>query len=68
MKGKAPTLEEIKAWPPTVGIREAATALGFSSSHAYGLAQRDAFPVKVIIAGKSIRVVTADLVRVLDAA
>lgn len=62
-----PTLEEIQTWPAAVDLPRAATALGFSKSHAYVLVNAGEFPVKTIRAGQRIVVVTADLLRVLSA-
>lgn len=62
----APTLDEIRSWPATIDIPRASRALGISQSHGYGLAQREAFPVRVIRVGGSYRVVTAALVQLLE--
>lgn len=63
-----PTLEEIRTWPATVGIDQAAVALGYSKSWAYQLAAQDEFPCKLIKLGAHarVRVVTASLVKLLD--
>ncbi len=62
----APTLAEVKAWPATVGIPEAARAIGVSKSQLYDLVRRGEAPVKVLSFGARHRVVTASLVRLLE--
>lgn len=61
-----PTLAEVRKWPATVSVPQAATALGVSKSHLHALIKRDDAPVKVLAFGRCYRVVTADLVRVLS--
>lgn len=63
----APTLEDVRGWPATVDVRLAARALGISGSKLYALIQRDEAPVKVLDVGAK-RVITASLVRLLEAA
>jgi predicted DNA-binding transcriptional regulator AlpA len=62
-----PTLDEIRTWPATVKIPQAATALGISKSHAYELARTGELPVKVLRVRGVCNVVTASLVAVLSA-
>lgn len=62
---KPPTLDEIRSWPATVTVTQAATAIGISRSQLYELIRLDQSPVRVIKAG-TIRVVTASLIRLLD--
>ena len=62
----APTLDDIRNWPPTVDLPTAARALGISRSQAYGLVKRGDAPFKVIDCGTK-RVVTASLIRLLEA-
>jgi hypothetical protein len=62
-----PTLVEIRAWPATVGVPVAATAYGFSRSHAYDLVARGEFPARVIKVARRYVVVTADIIRQLSA-
>lgn len=52
--------------PRTVSLTEAAALLGIPRSSAYELARADRFPVKVIRAGRTVRVPTAPLERLLD--
>jgi hypothetical protein len=61
-----PTLDEIKSWPATVSLTQAAAALGMSRAHVYGLAQRDELPCSTITVGRTKRVITASLVRLLS--
>lgn len=59
-----PTLDEIRTWPATVSIAEAARALGVSRSQLYDLVRNNEAPIKVLKLG-SIRVVTASLIETL---
>ncbi|MFC8723798.1 DNA-binding protein [Streptomyces bacillaris] len=61
------TTRDLLDLPPTTDVETAARALGIGRTHAYNLARTDAFPCGVIRAGRSFRVVTADLQRVLQA-
>ncbi|MEU9199449.1 DNA-binding protein [Streptomyces sp. NPDC048332] len=63
-----PTLAEVKAWPATVDVPAAAKALGVSRAHLYALVKCGDAPVRTLTFGKSHRVVTASLVRLLEAA
>jgi hypothetical protein len=65
---KPPTLADVKAWPATVTVPQAATALGCSRSQLYALIGRGEAPVKTLSFGKRHVVVTASLVRVLEGA
>lgn len=67
LTAERPTLEEVRQWPATVGIPAASVALGISRSHGYELAARDEFPARTIRAGGSVRVITADLIKLLSA-
>ncbi|GAB1329875.1 DNA-binding protein [Streptomyces sennicomposti] len=67
MKTQPPTLDEIRGWPATVDIPRAASALGISQSKLYDLIKRGEAPVRVLDFGAK-RVVTASLVRLLEAA
>ncbi|WP_030409733.1 hypothetical protein [Streptomyces albus] len=62
----APTLAEIRKWPATVSVADAARALGVSKSHLHALIRSDESPVKVLSFRSAYRVVTADLVNVLS--
>ncbi|WUE27170.1 DNA-binding protein [Streptomyces sp. NBC_00498] len=62
-----PTLDEVRGWPATVDLSTAAHALGISRSQMYALVKRGEAPVRVLDYGAK-RVVTASLVRLLEAA
>lgn len=57
---------DLRRWPPTVDVEAGGRAFGLGRSTAYALARSGQFPCKVIRAGRSYRVITADLLRVLD--
>ncbi|HEV7979837.1 helix-turn-helix domain-containing protein [Amycolatopsis sp.] len=60
-------MAEIKLWPATVDLTEAATrALGISRSYAYELARRGEFPARVIRVGRRYRVVTASILALVE--
>ncbi|MGV9275978.1 DNA-binding protein [Streptomyces griseosporeus] len=66
-KTEQPTLTEVKKWPATVEVTRAALALGCSRSQLYELIKRGESPVAVLSFGQRHRVVTASLVRLLEA-
>jgi hypothetical protein len=68
MSTTVPTLDEVRGWPATVSVPQAASALGVSKSYLHGLIKRDEAPVKVLPFQGRHRVVTASLVRLLEAA
>lgn len=61
-----PTLAEVRKWPATVGVPQAAAALGISKSHLYDLVKRGEAPVRTLSFGARHRVITASLVAVLE--
>lgn len=61
-----PTLSDIRKWPATVDVPQAASALGCSRSHLYDLIKRGEAPVKTLPFGRRHVVITADLLRVLS--
>jgi hypothetical protein len=61
-----PTLDEVRAWPAAVDVRQACTALGLSASWGYQLASEGAFPCRVLRIRGRTKVLTASLVRVLE--
>ncbi|MFF4933581.1 helix-turn-helix domain-containing protein [Streptomyces griseofuscus] len=67
-KPEQPTLADVKNWPATVEVPRAALALGCSRSQLYELIRRGEAPVAVLSFGARHRVVTASLVRLLEAA
>lgn len=60
------TVRDVLDLPPVVDVETASRVFGISRSHGYNLARANAFPCKVVRAGRSFRVVTADLRRVLS--
>ncbi|MFF5655173.1 DNA-binding protein [[Kitasatospora] papulosa] len=56
---------DLQALPPTIDVETAGRAFGIGRATAYRLARGDQFPCKVVRAGRSYRVVTSDLRRVL---
>ncbi|MFD0417288.1 DNA-binding protein [Streptomyces sp. NPDC127108] len=66
-KAAQPTLNEIRQWPATVSVAQAATAIGCSKSHLHELIKRGESPVQTLPLGSNRTVViTADLVRLLS--
>lgn len=65
-KPSQPTLAEVRKWPATVGVTEAARAIGCSRAHLYERVKRGDSPVKTISLGTRHVVITADLVRLLS--
>ncbi|MFD7996281.1 DNA-binding protein [Streptomyces mexicanus] len=65
-KPTQPTLAEIRKWPATVSVADAARAIGCSRSHLYERVKRGDSPVKTIGVGTRYVVITADLVRLLS--
>ena len=59
------TVRDLLDLPAVVDVETASRALGISRSHGYNLARTDQFPCRVVRAGRSFRVVTSDLRRVL---
>ncbi|GHB60694.1 hypothetical protein GCM10010347_33430 [Streptomyces cirratus] len=63
-----PTLDEIHSWAATVDVHKAAQAVGISKSHLYELIKRGEAPFRVVSFGSRYRVITASLIRYLEAA
>jgi predicted DNA-binding transcriptional regulator AlpA len=53
-------------WAGTGTVSDASKALGFSRAKGYDLVRRGEFPCRVLRIGRTTRVVTASLLRVLD--
>jgi hypothetical protein len=68
MPATVPTLDEVRAWPATVGVPQAATALGVSRSYLHELIKCGKAPVKTLPLEGRHRVITASLVQLLEAA
>jgi predicted DNA-binding transcriptional regulator AlpA len=64
----APTLADVRTWPATVPVPQAAKALGCSRSQLYELIKTDSAPVRTLSYGRRHVVITASLIRVLEAA
>ncbi|KUO19662.1 hypothetical protein [Streptomyces dysideae] len=65
-QGQRPTLTEVRGWPATVRVPQAALALGCSRSELYEQIKRGTSPVRTLEFGRRRVVVTADLVRLLS--
>jgi hypothetical protein len=61
-----PTLADVRMWPATVSVAQAATALGCSKSHLHERIKRGDAPVKTIPFGARHVVITASLVQLLS--
>jgi hypothetical protein len=64
--GNRPTLAQVKRWPATVPVEQAAAALGSGRATAYQAIADGTFPVATIRVRRRVRVLTADLVKVLE--
>lgn len=62
-----PTLDDVRGWPATVDVARAACAIGISKAQMYRLIKSGQAPVTILDFGAK-RVVTASLVRLLEAA
>lgn len=60
------TLAEVRQWPSTVSVEKAARALGVSRAVAYVAIAEGTFPARTIRVSRRLRVLTSDLIRVLD--
>lgn len=60
------SIEDVRRLPATVDVATAGRAFGFGRAKAYRLAREGTFPCKVTKVGRSYRVSTADLRRVLN--
>ncbi len=62
----APSIDDLRHWPPTVPLwPDAAGALGLSRTAAYELVRRGELPVRTLRLGRLLRVLTAELLAVL---
>lgn len=65
----APTLQDIRSWPATVSVPDAAKAMGISKSYLHALIRNGESPVRTLPCGPNRhRVITASLVQLLEAA
>jgi predicted DNA-binding transcriptional regulator AlpA len=60
------TTRDLLDLPPTTDLETAGRAFGIGRTTAYALARAGEFPCKVIRTGRLFRVVTADMLRVLQ--
>jgi hypothetical protein len=60
------TLAGVRKWPPTCSVEDSAVALGCSRATAYAAIAEGTFPVATIRVNRRLRVLTADLLRVLE--
>ena len=65
MDGQRPTLAQIRRWPASVNVEDAARALGISRASLYTAIAEDRSPVEVIIVGRRKKVLTHSLIAVL---
>lgn len=63
-----PTLDEIRTWPATVSVEQAARAIGISRAHAYESIRRGTFPARTLSVGARTRVLTSSIVAALNVA
>ena len=61
-----PTLDEIRQWGATCDIPTAGSAFGFGRNKSYDLAKAGDFPVRILKIGASYRVVTSEIVALLE--
>jgi hypothetical protein len=63
---KRPTLAQVRRWPPTVNVEDAALALGSARSTLYEAIASGSSPVQTIMVGHRIKVLTFSLTAVLE--
>jgi hypothetical protein len=61
-----PTLAEVRGWPGTVNVEDAALALGVSRATLYAALARGDRPVQIIQVGHRTKVLTSSLIAVLE--
>jgi hypothetical protein len=66
MRNRSITLAEIRKWPPTCNIEDAAWALGVSRSSLYMAVREGVAPVTVITVRRRQKVLTSSLVETLE--
>jgi excisionase family DNA binding protein len=67
LAARGPSLAAIRRWPATCSVEDAAAAIGVSRTTAYELVRAGEAPFAVISVRGRRRVVTASLVRLLEA-
>jgi hypothetical protein len=60
------TLAAVRKWPATVNVGQAALALGVSRASLYAALARGERPVRVLMVGRRMKVVTASLLEALE--
>jgi predicted DNA-binding transcriptional regulator AlpA len=63
-----PSRGEAATFGRTIDVPEAARMLGFSREHVYRSIQRGDFPCRVVKLGRRLKVVAADVIKLLDEA
>jgi predicted site-specific integrase-resolvase len=66
MRNRPITMAEIRKWPPTCNIEDAAQALGVSRSSLYMAVREGVAPVTVITVRRRQKVLTSSLVETLE--
>lgn len=61
-----PTLDEVRAWPATVSVEQAARALGVSRAHAYESIKVGTFPARALRVGRRTTIITSSILAILD--
>jgi excisionase family DNA binding protein len=61
------TYDEIRQWPASVSVAQAARAFGLGRTAAYALIQNGEFPARVVRVGQRYRVATEDILVILGA-
>lgn len=67
-KTRPPTLDEVRQWPATVDVPTAGRPFDLGRNASYDAVKNGTFPVRVIKVGHRLRVVTAEIVALLEPA
>ena len=65
MSAYVPTADEIRAWPATVDVPTAGSALGLGRDASYDLARQGRLPFPVLPLGRALRVTRSSILNVL---
>jgi hypothetical protein len=63
---RRPTIDQVRRWPASVNVEDAALALGVSRSGLYAAVRDGTCPVQVIRVGRRKKVLTHSLIAVLE--
>ena len=63
---RRPTLAQVRRWPPTVSVEQAAPALGMSRSALYDAIRNGTAPVEVVKVGHRMKILTHSLTAFLE--